>query len=666
MSINRKSNTGSAGHLAAICFCLIAPASGVAATWAKVLAPAPGAAGVMLQLTDGTIMVQRDSSQNWMRLTPDASGNYVTGSWTAIAPMSIGRLFFASQVLQNGKVWVLGGEYSGPGNPRTDTATAEIYDPVANSWSTAAPYPNQPGCGAATINYTASVTNGSNVITGIPSTANFYVGWSVSGSGIPAGTTITSIDSLSQVHISNNATATDGADPLTFSGDRPACFGATPSIVLPGGKILAGNLLNTSTFLYTPATNSWAPAGSKSALYNDQSDEEGWVLLSNGNILTYDIAKSVAANNGFAETYNPGLNSWSRISPSDGTALGTLPLLSSDALGHELGPVLRLQDGRALVIGANGLTALYTPGTNTWAAGPSITGTLNGHPATFGADDAPAAILPNGHVILAADAGPAAVTSTGNTTAGSDIITNISSTATFQVGWSVAQSDGNSDVIPANATITSIDTPNQIHISDNALTTNAALGIIFGGTFSSPTQLFDFNPAAAGSISALAVAIPDPGLATTAAYLTRMLLLPTGQLLFADGTNQLYVYTGDGAPNPALRPVINNFTYNGAGNFTLTGKQLNGQSAGADYGDDNQSDSNYPVLRLINSVGHVYYCRTTNWSNVAVGTGTATQTVNVTLNPALPAGNYSAIVSGAGISSFPVLVSITQAQVNGQ
>src|ERR1035438_6877267 len=102
-------------------------------------------------------------------------------------------------------------------------------------------------------------------------------------------------------------------------------------------------------------------------------------------------------------------------------ALGTLPLLSSDALGHELGPVLRLQDGRALVIGANGLTALYTPGTNTWAAGPSITGTLNGHPATFGADDAPAAILPNGHVILAADAGPAAVTSTGNTTAGSEI-----------------------------------------------------------------------------------------------------------------------------------------------------------------------------------------------------------------------------------------------------
>ena len=618
----------------------------------------------MLQLTDGTIMVQRDSSENWMRLTPDAGGNYATGSWTPIAPMSIGRLFFASQVLQNGKVWVLGGEYSGPDNPRTDTATAEIYNPVTNSWSPAAPYPNQPDCGDATIDYKASITTGSNVVTGIPSTANFYVGWTVSGNGIPAGATITSIDSLSQVHISNNATTTDGADPLTFKGNRPACFGATPSIVVPGGKILAGNLVNTSSFLYTPATNSWAPAGSKVASYNDQSDEEGWVLLSNGNVLTYDVTKSIAANNGFAEIYNPGLNSWSAISPSDGTALGALPLLSSGPLGSELGPVLRLQDGRALVIGANGLTAIYTPATNTWAAGPTITGALNGHTAIFGADDAPAGILPNGHVIFAADAGPASVTSTGNTTAGSNIITNIPSTATFQVGWSVVQADGNSDVIPPNVTITSVDSPNQIHISDNALTTNAALGIKFGGTFSSPTQLFDFNPA--GSISPLAAAIPDPGLATTAAYLTRMLLLPTGQLLFADGTNQLYVYTGDGVPNPALRPVINNFTYTGGGIFTLTGKQLNGQSAGADYGDDNQSDSNYPVLRMTNSAGRVYYCRTTSWSNVAVGTSSATQTVTVTLNPALPAGNYAMVVSGAGISSFPVAVSITQAQVAGQ
>jgi hypothetical protein len=36
------------------------------------------------------------------------------------------------------------------------------------------------------------------------------------------------------------------------------------------------------------------------------------------------------------------------------------------------------------------------------------------------------------------------------------------------------------------------------------------------------------------------------------------------------------------------------------------------------------------------------------------------------LHAGMPAGNYSAIVSGAGISSFPVAVSLSQAQVNGQ
>src|SRR5262249_4899803 len=40
--------------------------------------------------------------------------------------------------------------------------------------------------------------------------------------------------------------------------------------------------------------------------------------------------------------------------------------------------------------------ALYTPSTNTWAAGPAI-------PNSKGADDAPGAVLPNGHVIFAAD-----------------------------------------------------------------------------------------------------------------------------------------------------------------------------------------------------------------------------------------------------------------------
>jgi hypothetical protein len=226
------------------------------------------------------------------------------------------------------------------------------------------------------------------------------------------------------------------------------------------------------------------------------------------------------------------------------------------------------------------------------------------------------------------------------------------------VGWAVSGTG-----IPAGAKISSVDSPSQIHITVNATATTAGVAITFGGTFSPPTQLFDFNPST-GVIGPLSPAIPDGNLTTSPAFPKRMLILPTGQMLFSDASNQVWAYTPDGAPNPALRPVINGVTYNGGGNFTLTGKQLNGQSAGAAYGDDDQMDSNYPIIRMVNSTGNVFYARTTNWSSVGVDGGSTLQTVNFTLNPGLPAGNYSVIVSGAGISSFPLFVNITQDEVN--
>jgi hypothetical protein len=344
--------------------------------------------------------------------------------------------------------------------------------------------------------------------------------------------------------------------------------------------------------------------------------------------------------------------------------------LSSAALGFELGPVLRLQDGRVFVIGANNHTALYTPSANSWAAGPDIFGALSNAfgtigSAPFGADDAPAALMPNGHVLLAADAGPAAVTSHGNTTSGSFVITSIASTAGLQIGWAVTQADGGTTTIPQNTRIASIDSATQIHISRPASATSGGLGLRFGGIFSMPTYLYDFDPGA-GTLSPVSPASPDPSLASIPAYVTRMLVLPTGQVLFSNSGSQLWIYTPGGAPNPSLRPVVNAVKYNGSGVFTVTGKQLNGQSNGSAYGDDVESDENYPIVRLVNTTGSVYYCRTTNWSSTAVAGGSAPQTVDFTLNPAVTPGNYVLVSSGAGISSFPLAINITQAEVNGQ
>lgn len=182
-----------------------------------------------------------------------------------------------------------------------------------------------------------------------------------------------------------------------------------PATLLPGGRILTGSLIDNSTYIYNIAGNSFSSAANK--VYNDLSEEEGWTKLANGKILTYDVNYSVAAGASYAELYDPATNQWSSISPADGSAKGTLPLLSSAPLYDELGPGLRLLDGRAFIIGANGKTALYTASTNTWTAGPDVQGTLSGTPAVFGADDAPGALLPNGHVIFAADAGPSPVIS---------------------------------------------------------------------------------------------------------------------------------------------------------------------------------------------------------------------------------------------------------------
>ena len=47
-----------------------------------------GGCGTMLLLTDGTVIVQGPGVTNtWSKLTPDSSGNYVKGAWSAIASM---------------------------------------------------------------------------------------------------------------------------------------------------------------------------------------------------------------------------------------------------------------------------------------------------------------------------------------------------------------------------------------------------------------------------------------------------------------------------------------------------------------------------------------------------------------------------------------------------
>jgi len=630
--------------------------------WQPLTNQAPSANGIqiMIQSTDGAILVQSYDGQTWMKLTPDDKGSYINGTWTTLASEPVARLYFASQIMPDGRLFVAGGEYSGPGLLPNWSNTGEIYDPLANKWTPITEYPNQPGC-PYIYYFSGNTTSASAKITGIyPYTTGLFVGEGVFGSGIPNGATIVSVDSSTQITISAAATQTVSADVVVLSAyyQLTGCLGDDPSILLSSKKILVGDLVNPNTYIYDAALNAWTPSGTK--VYPDQSDEEGWTRTSEGTIVNYDLFYSIATNGSYAEKYNPATGMWTGISPSDGTAKGTIPQLSSTTLGYELGASLRLQDGRVLEIGATQHNALYNPATNTWAAGPDTTGTLNGIPSPFGSDDGPAAILPNGHVIFAADAGVSGFTSSGNITAGSSVISGIPSTAILQVFWNV-----NGAGIPGGSYIVSVDSPSQVTISNPATATITGDAISWGGTYSLPTELFDFDPWT-NAIIQVTSALPDGNLPYEGSYPTRMLILPTGQLMFSDGSAQLWVYTSSGQPNPLLQPLITNVSYVGDGQFRLAGFQLDGQSAGAAYGDDDQMDSNYPIIRMVNCKGDVFYARTFDWSKIAVGDGTGYETVDFTLNPAVTPGDYALIASGAGISSFPTFIHISEKEVKGR
>src|SRR5215471_2564860 len=54
--------------------------------WQPLTNPAPTGAGVqiMIQATDGSILVQAYDGQTWMKLTPDDTGSYINGAWTTL------------------------------------------------------------------------------------------------------------------------------------------------------------------------------------------------------------------------------------------------------------------------------------------------------------------------------------------------------------------------------------------------------------------------------------------------------------------------------------------------------------------------------------------------------------------------------------------------------
>ena len=455
-------------------------------TFSTLIQSAPGSSNTMMLETDGTVLMEGTNvSDSWYRLTPDAGGSYVNGTWAQVASMGLQRLYYGSAVLPDGRVLVQGGEYSGPQGEQNHANSGEIYNPLTNQWASIAPFPR-------------------------------------------------------------------------------SSFGDDSIEVLPDGDVLAGYIDGPETYIYHPATDTWSPGGTK--LRNDPSDEENWVKLPDDSILSYDIFASINTGVGHAQRYIPSTNTW--------VDAGIVPVaLTGTDAGYELGPGVLLADGRVLYFGATRHTAYYTPSTNTWVAGPDL-------PLGLVLDDAPAAVLPNGKVLLIAD------------------------------------------------------TP----------------------LYQGPSHLFEFDPNT-NHFTDLTTSLP-PNYLSGPAFVTRMLVLPTGQILINNGGPRLEIYTPDLAPLAVGVPAITGITENPDGSFLLKGTTLNGISEGAYYGDDAEMATNYPIVRLTDLNNHVFYARTFGWSSTGVATGSTPESTNFTLPIGVPPNTYAVTVVANGVASSPVSLTI--------
>jgi len=130
------------------------------AGWSPLLNTPPGSPSAIMQLSDGSVMIEYDpagaggnAKKTWAKLTPDASGSYINGTWTLLASANISRLDFASVMLPDGRVFTAGGEY---GENNVSTTNAEIYDPLTNRWKLTA----QPNLGNIYDAMTVTLPNG--------------------------------------------------------------------------------------------------------------------------------------------------------------------------------------------------------------------------------------------------------------------------------------------------------------------------------------------------------------------------------------------------------------------------------------------------------------------------------------------------------------------------
>jgi endoglucanase len=259
--------------------------------------------------------------------------------WTLTPAMPVTRTGATATRLRDGRVLVTGGQ----GGPSGYLASAELYDPIANTWTAAADMSAPRALHQATL-----LPDGRVLVAG--------------------GTTPFPVSELSSAEIYDPTT-----DSWSPAGSMPGgARWAFTMTNLASGKILitGGSLYISSAAVYDPASDTWASAGNMST---DRRFHTA-TLLPNGRVLivggfSQSNAGTPAAFPTAAELYDPTTNGWSMTGPITG--------------GRFEHTATILPDGRVMVAGGYGpdpicceaiaSTQIYDPVGGTWTAGPPMT-----------------------------------------------------------------------------------------------------------------------------------------------------------------------------------------------------------------------------------------------------------------------------------------------------
>jgi hypothetical protein len=440
-------------------------------------------------------------------------------------------------------------------------------------------------------------------------------------------------------------------------------FGASTMLLLTDGTVMCQEQGGLRWRKLTPSAQgsyvdgTWsdlAPMHNTRRYYASAVLADGRVLVSGGE---YSDAGGWTDK---TEIYDPIIDVWTPIAPPPGWG----------NVGDS--PCAVLADGRFFMGHYNSTkTAIYNPATNSWSAGPEK-GSSSSEESwvllpdntviTVRCDDSQLAdkyvattnswvsggTLPQGIIeIFSSEIGAGVLLNDGRAFfAGANNHTALYSrpaVATDPGTW-VSGPDFPND--PAGQTVGCKDTPSCLMTSGKVL---VSAGPVDGTSWLTPTYFYEFDGSAFRRVS-------DPPNSTGRPYIGRMLLLPTGQILFAAQTDEIYAYSYFSCPDSAWRPQITSCPpgVRPWHSYTLQGRGLNGMSQAVGYGDDAAAATNYPLVRIRHlASGKVTYCRTVDHSTMGVSTGATLQSTTFIVPLVVPLGPSEICVVANGIASPP-------------